>query len=80
MITPETLRNVVYFIREKGSPERMIGWESVKEDVFKEFPQLKMALAQREAAEEMLESVVDIMECHEVVRTQKATKHLMKHK
>jgi len=58
----EHLRSVVYFIKEKGDPERYSDWEKVEPEIRKRNPELVRLHSDLNNAEERLKAHVEKLE------------------
>lgn len=61
-LTEEDKNMIVYFIKEKGDITRWCSWESKKQEIEEEFPELINALKQLEIAERTLNAIVNAIE------------------
>jgi len=59
MITNDNIKDVVYFVQEKGDVARLSYWDQIKKDFYQEYPEFEKAERDLRAAEKIFELVVE---------------------
>ena len=63
--TLEDIEDIKYFHEYKGDIERFSSWERIKEDIYRDYPELRQALEAYTASSTILDLVIDNLEYKE---------------